>query len=168
MATIQTLDENTWRMGLFLDILAVHTSLKNVEKALEYAETEDQLVELTEEHDTLEEMVDFLSWQFGHLTGYETLAELRKALGIQMSMHNVLQERHYKAQKACYENCKRWKNYFTHEDREFIERNKALNEHHMDARWKVADCRELIANIIESAFPDAPFDLGWDEIWVEA
>lgn len=168
MATIQTLDEETWRMGLSLDILAVHKSLKNIEKAMEDAETDDQLFELNDEHETLTEMVDFLSWQFGHITGYETLAEMRKNWGIQVNMHNVLQERYYKAQKARYEDCKRGKKYFTLEDREFIEQNKALNEVHTDARWKASEYRELIADIIETAFPEAPFDLGWDEIWTEA
>jgi hypothetical protein len=168
MATIQTLNEETWRTGLFLDILAVHKSLKNIEKAMEDSDTEDQLIELTEEHDSLTEMNDFLSWQFGHIAGYETLAELRKFWGIQSSMYNVLQEKYYKRQKMRYEDCKRGKKFFTPEDREFIEQNRALNELHMNARWKAADNRELIADIIETAFPEAPFDLGWDEVWVEA
>lgn len=165
MATIETIEEGAWGVKLFLDILAVHKSLKNVEKAMEDADTEHELGELGEEHDSLTEMVDFLSWQFGHIIGYDTLAELRKIWGIQASMHNVLQEKFYKMQKARYEHCKRGKKFFTPEDREFIEHFKALNEAHMDARWKAADCRELIADIIEAAFPEAPFDLGWDENW---
>lgn len=168
MATVETLEEGAWGAKVFLDLLAVLKSLQKVKEAMEKAVTDEELMELTEEQDALTEMLDFLSWQFGHLAGYELLAQMRKTWGTLASMHNVIQERHYKAQKARYEECKRGKRYFTAEDREFIEHNKALNEFHMEARWIAADYRELFANIIEAAFPEAPFDLGWDENWVEA
>ena len=160
--------EDTEKTKLFLDILAVHTSLKNIEEAMDSADTEEELAELGSEHDQLSDMVDFLSWQFGNLVGYDDLAGLRKIWGIQTSMHNVLQERYYKAQKARYEHCKRVVGYFSPSDRSFIEQNKLLNELHMEARWKASHCREIISSIIEAAFPNAPFDLGWDENWVEA
>lgn len=168
MASIETFNEQTEQFKLFLDILAVRQSLKNIEEAMEDADNEEDLGELGGEHESLTEMVDFLGWQFGNLVGYDFLAEMRKAWGVQANMHNVLQERHYKAQKARYEDCKRGKKFFTSDDRSFIEQNKLLNELHMEARWKATDCRELISDIIEAAFPNAPFDLGWDEIWVEA
>lgn len=168
MANIDTFNEETMKIKLFLDILAVRRSIKNVEEAIQDTENEEDLAELAEEYETLTDMVDFLGWQFGLLMGYDALAEMRKFWGVQTSMHNVLQERHYKAQKERYEDCKRGKKYFAPEDRTFIEQNKALNELHMDARWKASHCREIISDIIEAAFPDAPFDLGWDEYWVEA
>ena len=168
MASIETFNEETMKIKLFLDILAVRQSLKNVEDAIQDTDNEDDLAELAGEHETLTDMVDFLGWQFGLLMGYDFLAQMRKSWGIQISMHNVLQERYYKAQKERYEDCKRKKKYFTPEDRSFIEQNKTLNELHMDARWKASHCREIISDIIEAAFPDAPFDMGWDENWVEA
>ena len=166
MAQIIEFDEATAKMTLFLDILAVRQNLKNVEEAMSHAD-EDDMDELNNEFDALTEMVDFLGWRFGHLVGYEFLADMRKRWGIQTSMHNVLQERYYKAQKARYEDCKRGKMFFTPEDRAFIEQNKLLNELHMKARDEASHYRELFSEIIEAAFPDAPFDLGWDEHWEE-
>lgn len=164
---IADFNEQTEQFKVFLDILSVRKNLVNVEEAMGDADDEDDLAKLGDEHDTLMEMADFLGWQFGNMVGYEYLAEMRKFWGVQTSMHNTLQERYYKAQKTRYEDCKRGKKFFTPEDRAFIEQNKALNELHMEARWKASACREIISDIIEAAFPDAPFDLGWDEIWEE-
>ena len=150
---------------LFGDILALRKSVENIEKALE--ETDD-VSDLLADRDAFLESIDFKNWQIGQLVGYEALVELRKMWGTQLSMHNVLQERYYKAQKARYEDCKRVRKFFTPQDRAFIEQNKLLNELHMGARWEASGCREIISDIVEAAFPDAPLDLGWDEIWVDA
>jgi hypothetical protein len=153
---------------LFGDILALRKSVENIEKALDDSDDTDDVSELLADRDAFLESIDFMNWQLGHHMGYECLAELRKLWGIQISMHNALQERYYKAQKSRYEECKRGKKFFTSQDRAFIEQNKLLNELHMEARWKASHCREVISDMIEAAFPNAPFDVGWDEDWVEA
>ena len=166
MAQIIEFNEDMEKLKLFLDILVVRTSLKNVEEAMKDADEED-LGELGEEHEALSDMLDFTNWKLGHLVGYEALAEMRKFWGIETSKYNVLQEKYYKMQKQRYEHCKRGKKSFTAEDREFIEHFKCLNELYMSARWTASECREIISDIIEAAFPDAPFDLGWDEEWAK-
>jgi len=168
MERIETFDENTKKADLFLEVLDLQKRVKNVREAMESAETEEELAEMGEEMEMLEERLDFSSWQFGQLVGYDFLAEMRKYWGVQSSKHNVLQERYYKLQKARYEECKRGKKFFTPEDRSFIEKNKLMNELHMEARWKAMEYREIISDIIDIAFPSAPLDCGWDEHWEES
>ena len=153
---------------LFGDILALRKNVDEIEKALEDEDEDADVSELMADRDAFLESIDFMNWQLGNHVGYECLAQMRKIWGTQISMHNVLQERYYKAQKSRYEECKRRKGYFTPDDRAFIEQNTLLNKLHMEARWKASEYREVFSDIIEAAFPDAPFDLGWDEDWVEA
>lgn len=166
MAEVTNFNETEKKFGLLADILALQKSLQYIEDAMKDAD-DDELERLNEEHDALTEMADFLGWQFGQLVGYDFLIMMRRYWGIQTSMHNVLQERYYKAQKARYEDCKRGKKFFTPEDRSFIEQHKLLNELHMKARWEASHCREIISDIVDAAFPDAPLDSGWDEHWEE-
>lgn len=161
------IDQNGNFENPLYNIMSARMSLKNIEEAIGSAGSEAEIAELDEERENILDMLDILYWEFGNSVGYEKLAELRKFWGVNTSMHNVLQEKHYKLQKSRYEHCKRVINRFTTEDRSFIEEHKALNEMHMDLRWLAADFREIFSDIIDAAFPDAPFDLGWDEHWEE-
>jgi hypothetical protein len=153
---------------LFGEILAMRSNVENIEKALENNEEDPEAPELLADRDGFLNSIDIKNWKLGTRVGYENLAQLRKLWGVQISMHNVIQERHYKLQKCRYEECKRGKGFFTPQDRAFIEHHTLMNKLHMEARWKASEYREVISDIIEAAFPDAPFDLGWDEDWVEA
>jgi hypothetical protein len=167
MEPIIMIDQNGNIENPLYNIMAARMSLKNIEEAIENAGSEEEIAELDEERENMLDMLDVLYWEFGNSVGYETLSGLRKFWGVQISMHNVLQEKHYKLQKARYEQCKRVVCRFTQDDRAFIEEHKTLNEKHMELRWLATDIREIFSDIIDAAFPDAPFDLGWDEHWEE-
>lgn len=167
MANIITIDEETWKTELFLDILMARTSRNDAQEYSDDLNNETDIDHLADEDTNINNMIDFMSWEYGNLVGYECLADMRKNWGIQINKYNTLQERHYKIQKARYEECKCLKKYFTHEDRKFIELHKSLNEQHMAARWAASEYRETISEIIDAAFPNAPIDLGWDEVWEE-
>jgi len=161
MAHIETFDDTTQKMKLLQGILAVRTNLKNVETA----DNGGDPIEIESSQDDLTDTLDFLNWEFGCLMGYEFLEGMRRFWGTQIAMHNSIQEKYYKMQKTRYEHCKRVVGCFTSDDREFIEHFKALNEKHRELQWACVEMREIISDIVEAAFPNAPFDLGWDEVW---
>lgn len=160
-------DELVEANNLLLNILSVRQSIKKVEAAINMMGEEDNAHDLLEEWEALDNMLDMMNWKLGHMLGQETLEHGRKFWGIEISKHNVLQEKHYKLQKQRYEDCKRGKKYFTTDDRQFIDYHKSLNEQHQAAEFLAMEYREFFSEMIESAFPEAPFDHGFDEFWVE-
>lgn len=160
-------DEFVEARDALLNVLSIRQSIKNVEAAIDMMGEEDNAQDLLEEWEALHNMLDIINWKLGHMLGQETLTSSRKFWGTEVSKHNVLQEKHYKLQKERYENCKRGKKYFTQEDRSFIDYHKSLNEKHQAEEFIAMEYREFFADMIEAAFPEAPFDLAWDEFWAE-
>lgn len=153
-------DPVTQANKLGADILAVQANIKKVQEAMTQDKSDN---ELSSELESLNNKLDFLHWEFGNVVGYPYLAGMRKYWGIHANTHNALQEKYYKLQKERYEHCKRVKKFFTQEDREFIDHYKNLNEEHQEIMIFMMGVREFFANVIEAAFPDAPFDWGFDE-----
>jgi hypothetical protein len=165
--------------GFHQNVQALENKLENIEKEVltaleempEGTERNNKLSALQADVEDCEEKLNFCRWQYGCLFKLEDLIAMRTFFGKASNMYNFWQEFHYKAQNQAY---KRWKaewetahprakfNYFklTEEQRQFIEEHKARNEHYSELMWFTSDQRSFIANIIDAAYPDAPFDHG--------
>lgn len=154
--------EGPYKFDLFGNILALRANIKNVKNAMATAVDPGELLdELT----TLEDLLEVANWELGIIVGYDTLFAIRTLWGLQASKYNRLQEAAYKAQKERYVNCRYTLNHFTREDREFIRINKESNEMYMSMQHACEDCRATISDIIDAAFPNAPYDDGYDETY---
>jgi hypothetical protein len=145
---------------LLEQIMLARGCLESISKQME---EEGSTEELEQEKHKVEEDLHLMYWEFGVVVGLKNLKDLRRYIGLNISVFNQYQEKHYKLQKARYQSCKQAK-HFSKEDREYIEIHKQKNDYYMDTREQLYDLRDLVAAIIEAVDPN-DFDFGWDEHW---